>query len=84
MYNRSDVHAAFHSSDAETDTKWRGNVELGNKNKGTTKKLRKGNSGPNFANVWKKLKSGQTRGNVFAERFIHDECVMHESTNIHI
>jgi hypothetical protein len=64
---------------------------VGNKNTGTTKKWSKGNSGPNFAEVWKTLKSSQTRGTVFAQRFIprpclfiHGECVMHESTNIHI
>jgi hypothetical protein len=55
---------------AETDTTWRGNVELGNKNRGTTKKLSKGNIGPNFAKVWKTLKSSQNKGTVFAERFI--------------
>lgn len=55
---------------AETDSKWRENVEFGNKNGGILKKLRKGKSGPNFTEVWKTLKSSQTRGTVFAQRFV--------------
>jgi hypothetical protein len=95
--NRRSVFATDHGTFVSSDSyRWclkrelSSGMKFGNKNKGTTK-LAKGNNGSNLTQVWKTSESSQTRGRVFAQRFIswpclfiHGACVMHESTNIHI